>query len=308
MTLFASLGPARRATKIPPIAALREGAVLPGPSCALRTCLRRGHRLAGLALILQGFSGSGSVSQRLLGMGIGALLVFVAVSMLARFVVRPVARALGWPLERLAGTTGRLARENAMRNPARTARTAAALMIGLGLVVFVSVFAQGLKDGFRSAVLGSLRGNVVMQSSTFLPMPACRRGVEADPGHVSPITSDDAASTAMARTSHRQIEPNTFSRVWKPKWVHGSDATYCLRLGRSASSDDLAKGRSSTWGAGSRSRRARAGRPLHPARIYDGTTRRDRVHRARRVRGISANRDPENVFGRRRRGTNPETS
>ena len=53
--------------------------------------------LVGVLLIVQGFSGSGTVGHRLIGMGIGALLVFVAVAMLARFVVRPVTRALGWP-------------------------------------------------------------------------------------------------------------------------------------------------------------------------------------------------------------------
>ena len=136
-------------------------------------------------------------------MGIGALLVFIAVAMLARFVVRPVTRVLGWPLEKIAGTTGRLARENAMRNPARTARTAAALMIGLGLIVFVAVFTQGLKDGFRATVVGSLRGNVVAQSSTFLPMPAGVTKVIAadkDMAVVSPLIATVRASSGAGRT------------------------------------------------------------------------------------------------------------
>ena len=141
-------------------------------------------------------------------MGIGALLVFVAVAMLARFVVRPVTRVLGWPLEKIAGTTGRLARENAMRNPARTARTAAALMIGLGLIVFVAVFTQGLKDGFRATVVGSLRGNVVAQSSTFLPMPAGVTKVIAadkDMAVVSPLISRPGTHRrGRARTRSRR--------------------------------------------------------------------------------------------------------
>jgi len=236
VTLVASIGPARRATKIPPIAALREGAVLPrgrfarfGPVFALAI------GVVGILLIVQGFSGSGSTSHRLLGMGIGALLVFVAVAMFARFVVRPITRVLGWPLEKIAGTTGRLARENAMRNPARTARTAAALMIGLGLIVFVAVFTQGLKDGFHSTVVGSLRGDVVAQSSTFLPMPAGVTKVIAsdkDMSVVSPLVSDRARIVGGGTHSISSIDPATFGKVWALPWKQGSDATYAT-LGRS---------------------------------------------------------------------------
>ena len=77
------------------------------------------------------------------------MLIFVAVAMVAKHVVRPLASVLGWPAARFAGSAGRLARENATRNPARTAATAAALMIGLAVVVFVAVFAQGFKTLVR---------------------------------------------------------------------------------------------------------------------------------------------------------------
>ncbi len=80
-------------------------------------------------------AGSGQASQRLLGMAGGAVLVFLAVAMTARFAVPLLARIVGAPLAWRA--SGALARDNAMRNAARTARTAAALMIGVGLVVFV---------------------------------------------------------------------------------------------------------------------------------------------------------------------------
>jgi putative ABC transport system permease protein len=269
VTVVASLGPARRATKIPPIAALREGAVLPRGRFARYTpvfAVLIG--LVGVLLIVQGFSGSGSVGHRLIGMGIGALLVFVAVAMLARFVVRPVTRVLGWPIERIAGTTGRLARENAMRNPARTARTAAALMIGLGLIVFVAVFTQGLKDGFRATVVGSLRGNVVAQSSTFLPMPAGVTKVIAadkDMAIVSPLISDQARIVGGGTHSISSIDPTTFGKVWKLPWTQGSDATYAT-LGRSGVivDDDVAKSALALASAGRTSSAART----------TGTTRR----------------------------------
>jgi putative ABC transport system permease protein len=314
VTLLASLGPARRATKIPPIAALREGAVLPrGRLAPFGPALAALLAIAGLLLILQGFSGSGSVSQRLLGMGIGALLVFIAVAMLARFVVRPVTRVLGWPLERIAGTTGRLARENAMRNPARTARTAAALMIGLGLVVFVSVFAQGLKDGFRSAVTGSLRSNVVMQSSTFLPMPAgAEKIVKADPGIalVSSIVADQARLDGSGSHTIEQIDPATFARIWKLKWKQGSDATFHELNGRDVLvADDLAKSHKlhlgSTFSLDTRSGQ-KATYVLRGTYDANNSPLTGFLMAPAAFQQISDNRDPINVFAETRSGTDPE--
>jgi putative ABC transport system permease protein len=77
-----------------------------------------------------------SVSSRVLVVGAGALLVFFGVSVLGRTVSLPLSRAVGAPLPRLRGVTGKLARQNAMRNPKRTAASASALMIGVGLVGF----------------------------------------------------------------------------------------------------------------------------------------------------------------------------
>jgi putative ABC transport system permease protein len=154
ITLLAALRPAIRATRVPPISAVREGAVLPpgrfarfGPIAAVLT-------IGGaVALMLVGlFVGGLSTTQRLLAVGVGAAAVFVGVAMLAKTLVPPLARALGWPAARLGGAAGLLARGNAMRNPARTASTASALMIGLALVTVVSVLAAGLKTRFESAV------------------------------------------------------------------------------------------------------------------------------------------------------------
>jgi putative ABC transport system permease protein len=154
ITLLAALRPAIRATRVPPISAVREGAVLPpsrfarfGPHTALLT-------IGGsTALMLIGlFVGGLSTTQRLLAIGVGAGAVFLGVAMLAKTLVPPLARVLGWPAARLGGAAGSLARGNAMRNPQRTASTASALMIGLALVTLVSVLAAGLKTRFESSV------------------------------------------------------------------------------------------------------------------------------------------------------------
>ena len=161
VTLVSALIPAVRATKIPPMAGLREGATLPRGRFARWSPILAGlFALGGAALIVNGVTGSGAASQRLLGMAGGAVLMFFAVAMTARFAVPVLARIVGAPLAWRA--SGALARDNAMRNAARTARTAAALMIGVGLVVFVAVFAAGLRTSFTSALDKSLKSDLIV--------------------------------------------------------------------------------------------------------------------------------------------------
>jgi len=98
------------------------------------------------------FVGGLSTKERLIALGVGALVVFIVVAMLAPTLVPPVARVLGWPATRIGGAAGMLARGNSIRNPQRTASTASALMIGLTLVTLVSVIAAGLKTTFEDSV------------------------------------------------------------------------------------------------------------------------------------------------------------
>jgi putative ABC transport system permease protein len=98
--------------------------------------------------------------------------VVFAVSIFSPRLVPPLATLAGWPLERIRRLTGRLARENAHRNPSRTAITAAALMIGLALVAFVTVFAAGLKSTVAQVVDENFAGGLVIQNSDgFSPIP-----------------------------------------------------------------------------------------------------------------------------------------
>ena len=96
----------------------------------------------------------------------------IAVSLFSPRLVPPLATVAGWPLERVRHLTGRLARENAQRNPSRTAITAAALMVGLALVAFVTVFAAGLKSSVASVIDENFAGGLVIQNSDgFSPIP-----------------------------------------------------------------------------------------------------------------------------------------
>jgi putative ABC transport system permease protein len=95
--------------------------------------------------------------------GVAAFLVFIGVAMLSPLVARPVSQFLGWVPARLRGTSGVLARENAMRNPRRTATTASALMIGLALVTLVSIIGASAKQSFSQIIDDSLRADFLVQ-------------------------------------------------------------------------------------------------------------------------------------------------
>jgi putative ABC transport system permease protein len=173
VTFVSSLIPALRSTRVPPIAALH--AFVPTQSRRRRlvyAVLSLLLGLAGLLMLLAGLFGSGSAGARAGLMGGGAAVIVLAVSLFSPRLVPPLATVAGWPLERARRLIGRLARENAQRNPGRTAVTAAALMIGLALVTFVTVFAAGLKSSVAQVVDENFSGGLVIQNSDgFSPIP-----------------------------------------------------------------------------------------------------------------------------------------
>jgi putative ABC transport system permease protein len=174
VTLLASLRPAVRATRVPPIAAVREGATLPsGRFARFRWVGAVLMTLLGFAALLYGLFGSGlDTTQILIWMGLGALLIFLGVALFSSRLVNPVAYVLGWPAARLGGAAGKLARDNARRNPQRTASTAAALMIGLALVTLVATLAAGIVSSFKGAVNDLFTGDyAITAQNNFSPIP-----------------------------------------------------------------------------------------------------------------------------------------
>jgi putative ABC transport system permease protein len=151
VTLVASLFPAWRATRVPPVAALQEGAIAAPTGVSWRRITTGAVITAvGVASILVGlFSKQGN---RLVNLGTGALLIFIGVAVLSPLVARPLARVLGWPFAQWAGVPGRLARQNVMRSPRRTASTAAALMIGLALVSMFAILAASVNVSVGKAL------------------------------------------------------------------------------------------------------------------------------------------------------------
>jgi putative ABC transport system permease protein len=176
VTLVASLRPAIRATRVPPIAAVREGATLPESRFApYRTLGASLLTVFGFAAILYAlFAPDLGTTSLLIWLGLGALLVFLGFALLSVRFIRPLASALGWPATRIGGAAGALARDNARRNPQRTASTASALMIGLALVTLVAVLAAGITSTFRGAVedLWTNADYAVTSQNNFSPIPA----------------------------------------------------------------------------------------------------------------------------------------
>jgi putative ABC transport system permease protein len=231
ITLVAAVGPAIRATRVPPIAALQDAASLPRGRAAARrrTVLAGAIALIGVALLSLGLFGSASGGSAAGLVGAGAAIVFIGVGLLAFHIVRPLALAVGLPLERLRGIGGRLARENAMRNPRRTASTSAALMIGVALVGFVTIFAAGLKASIAHQVGVGLKGQMIVESTIFgqqLPLSATRAvqdvsGVQT----VSGIRFSKARVPGAGSPSVTGVDPQTLGVVFNVNWKQGSAAT-----------------------------------------------------------------------------------
>jgi putative ABC transport system permease protein len=158
--MLSAIVPARRAVRIPPVAALVENSE---DGAGVRTGrLWAGGVLAtvGIVAVLAGVSG-----PEIGLVGIGAAAVFVATMLLVPLAARPLAGVLGRPLRAVFGTPGRLGRENAMRNPRRTSQTAAALMIGIALVSTIGVLGASLSKSATDQIDSAVRADYLITSS-----------------------------------------------------------------------------------------------------------------------------------------------
>jgi putative ABC transport system permease protein len=163
VTLFSALLPARRASAIPPIAAMSEiGARTTVKSLRTRTIVGTAVTTAGVGAMTFGLFLENGGSLILVATGAAGL--FIGMSVLAPLIAKPVARALSAPMR---GITGLLARENTIRQPRRTASTASALMIGVALVAFTSIFAASIKSSINDTLEGSFPADLSFASTNF---------------------------------------------------------------------------------------------------------------------------------------------
>ena len=229
VTLLASLRPALRATRVPPISAVREGATLPESRFA-RFRLPAAIVLSalGFASLLWGLfkPGLGTAGVLLFLLG-GALLVFFGIALLSVRLVPPLAGLLGWPATKIGGAAGALARENSERNPQRTASTASALMIGLALVTLVSVLAAGIISSFRGSVKEIWRNAdyAVTAQNNFSPIPVAAADAVAKktPGVVEVANVRVGEGKAFGKTMSNLTAVNPpAAKVFNLDWKLGS--------------------------------------------------------------------------------------
>jgi putative ABC transport system permease protein len=159
-TLIAALAPAIAAGRVPPVAAMADTAFEKVKSPRVRVIIA----IVGLVL------GVGVIGAVLAGaeanlLGVGVVLIFLGVLLLGPVLARPIARFLGAPVQRMRGVTGAMARGNVQRNPKRTARTAAPVLIGVALVVGATVFAASIKAQLRETIGDTFAGEYVINSS-----------------------------------------------------------------------------------------------------------------------------------------------
>jgi putative ABC transport system permease protein len=307
VTLLAGLFPAIRATRVPPIAAVREGAELPR-SRVSRFAPFVALILVALALVLLGyamFKDDLDTGTRLLSIAGGVLALFVGVAMISPKLVRPLASAtqpvatwaivalsiavypvtfafwllrygafsrgepIGrrvaallsglvlsvltipllplvvlamwararttqfvpeWPMElpnvRPERRMSEVARENARRNPGRTAATAAALMIGIALVTFVAVLANGMKASNRGAIEDQVIADYVITSQDgFTPFVAdAGEAVKrAPPAQMVTNVRSEIGKVAGASGYVTGIEQGSIDQAYRFEWKQGSD-------------------------------------------------------------------------------------
>jgi len=165
VTMLAGVLPAVRASRVAPLAALRDVAIETVAASRARVIAGAVVTVAGVAATVAGTLAGGDATTPLTGAG--AILLVFGVVVLGPVAARPASRLIGAPLRRLRGITGALARQNAMRNPRRTAGAAMALLIGVAVVTLFTVFTASIQASIRQTVSQSFGGDLAITSGGF---------------------------------------------------------------------------------------------------------------------------------------------
>ena len=227
VTMIAAVSPARKAAKVPPVAAMQDVTVgSTGYGSKERVMVGSAILVLGVAALFTGLFTN--VSSRVLVVGVGALLVFFGVSVLGRTVSLPLSRAVGAPLPRLRGVTGKLARQNAMRNPKRTAASASALMIGVGLVGFITILASSSTASVNSAIDRSFAGDIVIDSGGGM-MGGVDPALAGQLGKLPQVQAATGVAIGLAEVNGKveqlsAVDPVAGSKIFDVSPVQGSIA------------------------------------------------------------------------------------
>jgi putative ABC transport system permease protein len=224
VSLGAAVLPARKASRIPPVAAMSDVAFTGVSRIRRRSLIGAAVVAVGAVLLFGGLFGDSGNGLQLVAFG--AAIIFIGVAVLGPIIALPVSRLLGAPLARFRGVTGTLARENALRNPKRTASTASALMIGVALVGFITIFAASARTSLDQIIDRSFRGDFVIDSGTFgaggfdpglaQSLNALDEVAAASPLRISQVEVDESVTWVIA------VDPAVIDEVFDVGVVAGS--------------------------------------------------------------------------------------
>ena len=210
VTVVAALAPAVRASRIPPMAALREDVALPGRTLRFRAIAGSLLLLLGLGAMTMGAVSGGAAGSQYVGLGVVAALIGAIV--LSPAIAGPSVRLLGAALPRIFGTVGSLAVQNAERQPRRTAATASALMIGLALVTALTIFATSATASINQVIDRTIGAEFLISTLTQRPFP---EQVAVDVAAVPGVASVSPVKLLPAKVGGQDaalvgVDPGTF--------------------------------------------------------------------------------------------------
>ncbi len=247
VTAFAALLPARRAARIPPIAALRDDVALPEATLRRRVLIGVLLVVVGAVLMVVGLRGDGTWA--LLSLGAGVLLIFVGVTLMSAFIGAPVLHLFGALFSRMFGPVGRLASQNALRNPRRTGATASALMIGLALMTMAAIFGASASASTDAAVKKVVTSQFIVSNVVGQPFSTDVakeiRGLDGVSG-VTELRSAFPKLKGGGTAFTLGIDPSAFGLAFSIPTVKGSFAA--LGPGTVAISESEAKSKGFTLG------------------------------------------------------------
>jgi putative ABC transport system permease protein len=233
VTVLSGLAPAVRATRVPPIAAARGG--LPQKVRSRKAFVAGVVLLAAAAALLAyavtgGRLGSGS---SLLALAVGALALISGTAAVASRLVRFLAAIFGRPSRRFGGAAGRIAAENVVRNPQRTAATAAALMIGVALASFVGVLGKGVHDSMNNAISGQFPAPwIVTSKNGWSGFPTAAGDAAAQAPGVTRVTQirGDRGLVGSTQVNVDGVDPATVGGLYHFGWKRGTTAAALAEL------------------------------------------------------------------------------
>ena len=239
-TVVSAVAPALRAARVSPIAALSGEVGREQRTGRKRTLVGVAMMSAGVALGVLGFQGIGGTAATVAALAGGAILVFLAVTLLSPLAAHPVITVLAAPMGAASGTPGSLAGKNAIRNPRRTATTAGALMIGLSLITAALVVGDSLKSQIGQTLDTAISADYLISDPDFFDIPlTVADEVDAMPEIGQSVAVSEVQVQITTPTPDEGFEPTTETLWYNVSDLDDVDALLDLGVDRGSLDTDV---------------------------------------------------------------------